>query len=224
MRNLPNINTLEEAIPTLKVWQQTLNQVVSSPPPPRTPFNFQAQEGATGVTGIALSWELVRGADGYEIQMSTTGDFSTASIIATLTSAVANTYFDNTISTSVKRYYRIRATAGTANSPHSVKGIWSAPISQTSGSGTTTQWKSRKNATSSAIDLALDPAYQQIIGLGKTAVPLILRELRNEVDHWFWALRAITREDPVPPEIRGKMRSMAACWLEWGRATRMGPR
>src|SRR5215213_11566292 len=40
-------------------------------------------------------------------------------------------------------------------------------------------------------------AYQHIIGLGPDAVPLLLKELEREPDYWFWALTAITRENPV---------------------------
>jgi hypothetical protein len=65
--------------------------------------------------------------------------------------------------------------------------------------------------------MAMHPAYQQIIGMGTPAVPLILAELKRGVDHWFWALRAITRENPVPPESLGDMDAMAAAWLAWGR-------
>jgi hypothetical protein len=63
----------------------------------------------------------------------------------------------------------------------------------------------------------MHPAYQRIIGLGTAAVPLILAELEKDLDQWFWALKAITGEDPVPPESRGKMREMADAWLNWGR-------
>ncbi len=79
------------------------------------------------------------------------------------------------------------------------------------------KWKSERNSTSSTTKIALHPAYQQIIGLGKPAIWLILRELQKELDHWFWALEAITRENPVPAKSYGKMREMAAVWLQWGR-------
>jgi hypothetical protein len=57
-------------------------------------------------------------------------------------------------------------------------------------------------------------AYQQIIGLGKDALPLLLTELRDRPDDWFWALASISREDPAsgmsnPDEAR-------AAWLAWG--------
>lgn len=136
--SLPTINTLDRAVSQLKVWQQSLNPVLATPKAARTPFNFQAAGGATGVLGITLSWEAVPGADGYEVQMSPTGDFSTAVTIVNLTSAAATSFYDNTATSAVKRYYRIRSTSGTTSQPHSVPGIWSAPISQTSGSGNTT--------------------------------------------------------------------------------------
>ena len=81
-----------------------------------------------------------------------------------------------------------------------------------------TQWRAERRATSLVADMVVHPAYQGIIGTGPTAVPFILHELRRSPDHWFWALRAITRENPVPEEIRGNMREMAAVWFAWGEA------
>ncbi|MCS6976086.1 MAG: hypothetical protein NZM31_03620 [Gemmatales bacterium] len=77
------------------------------------------------------------------------------------------------------------------------------------------QWKEATRFTSSITEMAMHPAYQQIIGMGREALPLIFEELRREPDHWFWALRAITGEDPVAPEDRGKLSAMTAAWLRW---------
>jgi hypothetical protein len=63
------------------------------------------------------------------------------------------------------------------------------------------------------------PAYQQIIGMGAAAVPLIMKELQNSLDqpdHWFWALSMITRADPIPVEMYGKHVAMAKAWIAWG--------
>jgi hypothetical protein len=65
--------------------------------------------------------------------------------------------------------------------------------------------------------MALLRPYQRIIGMGAPVVPLILEELRREPDQWFWALEAITGENPVPAGSAGKVREMAAAWLEWGK-------
>jgi len=52
--------------------------------------------------------------------------------------------------------------------------------------------------------------------MGRGAVPLILAELRKKTEHWFWALKAITGEDPVREEDRGNLERMAQAWLIWG--------
>ncbi len=78
-------------------------------------------------------------------------------------------------------------------------------------------WRKERGATSSVTKMAMCPSYQRIIGLGLKVVPLLLRELERDPDYWFWALKVITGEDPVPPESRGKLREMTAAWLDWGR-------
>ena len=80
------------------------------------------------------------------------------------------------------------------------------------------QWKRERGPHSSSARLADHPAYQAIIALGPEAVPLLLRELEREPDHWFRALSALTGADPVPPQSRGKLREMVEAWLGWGRA------
>jgi hypothetical protein len=80
------------------------------------------------------------------------------------------------------------------------------------------QWHKERGATSSITQMAMCPSYQQIIGMGDKAIPLILRQIENEgddPDHWFWALQAITRANPVPEDARGDMREMARAWLDW---------
>lgn len=78
-------------------------------------------------------------------------------------------------------------------------------------------WRSDVEHLSSTTEIALHPAYQQIIGMGKVAVPFILEELERRPGHWFWALKAITGVDPVAPDQRGRRTEMARAWLQWGR-------
>jgi hypothetical protein len=78
-------------------------------------------------------------------------------------------------------------------------------------------WRRETAVISSTTEMAMHPAYQQIIGMGPAAVPLILRELEERPAHWFWALKAITSADPVQPEDRGRLRQMTQAWLEWGK-------
>src|SRR5438105_2382026 len=45
------------------------------------------------------------------------------------------------------------------------------------------KWKRAQVFTSSTSQMVLDPAYQEIIGIGGPAVPLLLRELETDPDH-----------------------------------------
>lgn len=77
------------------------------------------------------------------------------------------------------------------------------------------EWKT-KFMSNSAQMATLWPD-QQIIGMGRPALPLILKELERETDHWFWALEAISGENPVVPDEAGQVEKMSKAWLEWGR-------
>jgi hypothetical protein len=78
-------------------------------------------------------------------------------------------------------------------------------------------WKKRSQYLSNTAQIAMLPSYQRIIGMGLPVVPLILDELQREPDQWFWALEAITEENPVPADAAGNVRKTAAAWIEWGR-------
>jgi hypothetical protein len=79
------------------------------------------------------------------------------------------------------------------------------------------QWRRETLPMSSLTDIVLHPAYYQIIGMGRVALPWILRELEQGGGHWFFALRAITRQNPVKPQDKGKIKKMTETWLNWGR-------
>lgn len=77
-------------------------------------------------------------------------------------------------------------------------------------------WKKETRLSSSMTDRILHAAYQQIIGLGRAALPLILEELARQPDYWFWALFAIAGENPVTADEQGDLDKMTAAWLNWG--------
>ena len=79
------------------------------------------------------------------------------------------------------------------------------------------EWSEASMFESNINKLAMHPAYQQIIGLGSEAIPLILQELRKEPNHWFWALKSISGEDPVDEVNRGNIQAMTDAWLLWGK-------
>ncbi|MBX3410494.1 MAG: hypothetical protein KF859_11480 [Phycisphaeraceae bacterium] len=78
------------------------------------------------------------------------------------------------------------------------------------------QWRSETQWLSSTTQIAMHPAYQAIIGMGAEALPLILEDLRQNSGHWYWALKAISNEDPVVPRDRGSVKKMKSAWLQWG--------
>ncbi|MGH9428043.1 MAG: hypothetical protein ACRD2L_17310 [Terriglobia bacterium] len=77
------------------------------------------------------------------------------------------------------------------------------------------QWKRDTAHLSLTKDMALHPAYQRIIGMGFRVVSLIIEEMRANPDNWFWALRALTGQNPVKPEHRGNVSEMTRDWIEW---------
>jgi hypothetical protein len=79
------------------------------------------------------------------------------------------------------------------------------------------QWREETKGTSLPARREMHFAYQQIIGMGEPAVPLILEALADEVDDWFWALIAITRVDIA--EGASDVHEAATRWLSWGRET-----
>lgn len=79
------------------------------------------------------------------------------------------------------------------------------------------KWEQESAHMASPIEMAMLPSYQQIIGIGWQAVPLILEKLQEKPDHWFWALQAITGASPVSEESQGVLDLMAESWIQWGK-------
>lgn len=77
------------------------------------------------------------------------------------------------------------------------------------------QWLHETEHVSSVKQACMHPAYQRIIGMGPAIVPYLLRELAEQPDHWFWALRAITGADPAQTEDAVEGARMA--WWKWGK-------
>lgn len=77
------------------------------------------------------------------------------------------------------------------------------------------QWEIETVLESVVTRKAMHPAYQRIIGMGSDVVPLILRRVQREPRQWFWALTAITGEDPAADETT--LNGANEAWLRWGR-------
>jgi hypothetical protein len=78
------------------------------------------------------------------------------------------------------------------------------------------QWRSETGMLSLIRQKAMHPAYQKIIGMGKDALPFILRELRNRGGDWLWALEAIARPKVNPALGTTNFKDAVAAWLKWG--------
>ncbi|MEK6336813.1 MAG: hypothetical protein AABM67_17950 [Acidobacteriota bacterium] len=83
------------------------------------------------------------------------------------------------------------------------------------------QWRKDTAHLSSVTKQVMHPSYQRIIGLGPAVLPILLQELRKESGYWFWALNAITGEDPIRPEDLGDVPRMTEAWLNWGKQRRL---
>ena len=78
------------------------------------------------------------------------------------------------------------------------------------------QWRNETGMLSLVRQKAMHPAYQQIIGMGKDALPFILRELRSRGGDWLWVLEAIARPKINPALDTTNFQDAVAAWLKWG--------
>ena len=78
-------------------------------------------------------------------------------------------------------------------------------------------WQKDTQYQSSLTEMYLHPAYQHIIGMGNKVIPYLLRELERNPDFYFWALEAITGENPVQLSHMGNLEKMTQDWLTWAR-------
>lgn len=79
------------------------------------------------------------------------------------------------------------------------------------------KWIRDTQFVSSLTDKYLHPSYARIMGMGRPAVPLILERLQRRPSDWFYALRAMTGENPVKSADAGNVEKMSQAWLDWGR-------
>jgi type I restriction enzyme M protein len=79
-------------------------------------------------------------------------------------------------------------------------------------------WRRQTRHLSSVAKMVSHPSYEAIIGMGKTAIPFLLAELRDRPDHWLVALNRITLEDPAKPQ--STFPQAVDAWLAWGRKKR----
>lgn len=79
------------------------------------------------------------------------------------------------------------------------------------------EWFMETAFSSDRTEIILSKPYQRIIGMGENALPFIFGVLGQKRENWFWALEAITGENPVPKEDYMNFDAAVDDWLEWGR-------
>ena len=77
------------------------------------------------------------------------------------------------------------------------------------------KWKEEILFVSSGSKIISNSAYRDIIDFGPIAVPWIIRELKKNNDHWFYALEKITGENPIKEENIGRVEEMRNDWIDW---------
>lgn len=80
------------------------------------------------------------------------------------------------------------------------------------------KWRKETGHFSTMIHITRNDNYLRIIALGKPVIRHLLRDLQNEPDYWFEALRILTNENPVKKEHLGSLDKMSNDWLDWGRS------
>ena len=153
---IPTISNLSDPAQQI-LLQRALTFATKTPLAPAPPLNFAvtSKQGGNYLTWLAMN-KPGNPADGYIVEISTNGDFSTGAQQVTLKGANNNAYFD-TVPTAQGaapgiRFYRLHCTAGTISQPQSVISSPSGVIASTaiSPNDTTT-------APSSKVDTTLLP-------------------------------------------------------------------
>lgn len=86
------------------------------------------------------------------------------------------------------------------------------------------QWRDQRGSMSAIDDMSMLIPYQNIIGMGIDAMPLLLAQLKadgDDPDQWFWALQTIAEANALNPPVvqeedQGNYQKLAAAWLGWG--------
>jgi len=79
------------------------------------------------------------------------------------------------------------------------------------------KWEEETGSLSSLTKRVMHQNYQAIVGMGQQVVPILLRDLQRTKRDWFWALTAITQQNPVNRSDAGRVDKMVSAWVDWGK-------
>lgn len=77
------------------------------------------------------------------------------------------------------------------------------------------EWRRDTRFVSAVRRKVAHPAYLKIIGMGKDALPFILKDLDDRPADWIPALISITDENPAKAD--NTFEQAVKAWLKWGR-------
>ena len=77
------------------------------------------------------------------------------------------------------------------------------------------QWLDETKYNSNISSSMQHPLYSKILSLGDIIVPFLIMDLRENKTHWFYALTALTGENPILKEHSGQVDNMIADWVKW---------
>lgn len=80
-----------------------------------------------------------------------------------------------------------------------------------------TNWKKEIGGYSTMAHMALNNNYLDIIAIGPSVIPYILKDLQKTPGHWHIALKHLAKENPVPNSDLRKMEKIRQAWLAWGK-------
>jgi|SRR5947209_4325670 len=75
------------------------------------------------------------------------------------------------------------------------------------------EWERGTLVISSPTEAVIHRAYQRIIGFGPQAVPAVIRRLQATHRYWFWALAAMTGENPAEGIVH--VDEAVEAWVNW---------
>jgi hypothetical protein len=83
------------------------------------------------------------------------------------------------------------------------------------------KWARETKHLSSPTQMMMHPSYQAILGMAlenkREILRLLILDLQQHRNEWFWALSYLTQENPIKATDAGKMDRMIAAWVNWGR-------
>jgi hypothetical protein len=83
------------------------------------------------------------------------------------------------------------------------------------------KWASETAHLSSPAQMMAHQSYQAILGMAsedkREVIRLMILDLKQNRNEWFWALSYLTQENPIKQSDAGKMDKMISAWVTWGR-------